>query len=115
MCPALAPLRAAPPTPLMATPYPPLPIVDFSAPPPRADADAAFDPASPSPTSTTAETVLCDSCDTPIVGEPAGEGVYLWSRGGELIYEPAPLCERCALALNASALADLGPEEEEEG
>jgi hypothetical protein len=87
----------------MATPYPPFLIIDPDAPPPAAEAprDGAA--------------TLCDACDTPIEGEPAGEGLYLWSRGGELIYEPAPLCEGCALAVNASANADAGAEEEEEG
>ncbi len=89
----------------MATPYPPLPVFDFSGPPPGA--------AAPSDRPAPAEAPRCDACDTPIEGEPAGEGVYLWSRGGELIYEPAPLCEGCAIALNASALAEFGPEEEE--
>lgn len=97
----------------MATPYPPLPIIDFDAPPPGAPSDDDLGPASPAALGPDA--LRCDACEAPIAGEPAGEGVYLWSRGGELIYEPAPLCERCAFAINASALADLGPDEEEEG
>ncbi|HEU4409196.1 MAG TPA: hypothetical protein VFS43_28315 [Polyangiaceae bacterium] len=88
----------------MATPYPPYFLVDPDAPPPGSGA-----PCAPPP-----ET-RCDACDTPIEGEPAGEGVYLWSRGGELVYEPAPLCEGCALAVSASANADAGDEEEEGG
>lgn len=90
----------------MATPYPPLLISDPNAPPPGAEGPC-IDP--------TAETTRCDACDAPITGEPAGEGLYLWSRGGELIYEPAPLCENCALAVSASANADAGAEEEEDG
>lgn len=91
----------------MATPYPPLPVIDFDAPPPGAP--------EPSSAPTGAETSRCDVCDEPIAGEPAGEGVYLWSRGGELVYEPAPLCEQCALAVHATALADLESDDEEEG
>jgi hypothetical protein len=90
----------------MATPYPPLPIFDLNAPPVGAEMPADGQASG-------AASVRCDVCDEPIAGEPAGEGLYLWSRGGELIYEPAPLCEGCALAVNVRAGSDADIEEEE--
>lgn len=59
---------------------------------------------------------LCDACDQPIEGEPAGSGLYFWSRGEEepRIEEP-PLCESCATAIGVTALRLWDSEEEEEG
>ncbi len=59
---------------------------------------------------------LCDACDAPIEGEPAGSGLYFWSRGADepRIEEP-PLCEACALAIGVTALRTWDTEEEEEG
>lgn len=55
----------------------------------------------------------CDVCDTLIAGAPAGEGVYLWLRGGTPHFEPAPLCPSCATAIGIASLRQI--EEEEEG
>jgi hypothetical protein len=59
---------------------------------------------------------LCDVCDEPIEGEPAGSGLYVWSRGEDAprIEEP-PLCEACATAIGVTALRTWDDEEEEEG
>jgi hypothetical protein len=56
----------------------------------------------------------CDACNLPIEGEPAGMGVYLWVRGGQPIFEPAPLCETCAIAIGVT-VRRLQEIEEEEG
>ena len=48
--------------------------------------------------------VVCDACGEPIVGEPAGLGVYLWTRGDEVRSEDAPLCAACATAIGMTAL-----------
>lgn len=56
---------------------------------------------------------VCDACGQFVVGEPAGHGAYLFSRGTELRREDAPLCEFCALAISAAAFS--GTEIEEEG
>lgn len=59
---------------------------------------------------------LCDACDQPIEGEPAGSGLYLWSRGeDEPRVEEPPLCESCATAIGITALRLWDSEEEEEG
>ena len=57
----------------------------------------------------------CDACDRLIVGPPAGEGVYLWTRGEDPRYEPAPLCDACATAIGVASLRRLEEEEEEGG
>lgn len=57
----------------------------------------------------------CDICESLISGLPAGEGVYLWTRGDEPHYEPAPLCDACATAIGVSALRGFDEEEEEGG
>lgn len=59
---------------------------------------------------------VCDVCDAPIEGEPAGSGLYVWSRGDDTprIEEP-PLCESCATAIGMTALRGWDTEEEEEG
>jgi hypothetical protein len=60
--------------------------------------------------------LVCDACDTPIDGEPAGSGLFVWSRGEDRprIEEP-PLCESCATAIGVTALRTWDTEEEEEG
>jgi hypothetical protein len=59
---------------------------------------------------------LCDACDQPIEGEPAGSGLYLWSRGeDDPRFEEPPLCEACATAIGITALRLWDTEEEEEG
>lgn len=60
-----------------------------------------------------AQSPVCEACDTPIEGEPAGSGLYFWSRGGELRFEEPALCEACALAIVATALRRFEIEEEE--
>jgi hypothetical protein len=62
------------------------------------------------------EPVRCDACDQPIEGEPAGHGLYFWSRGEDAprVEEP-PLCQNCATAIGLTALRVWDTEEEEEG
>jgi hypothetical protein len=55
----------------------------------------------------------CDACDEPIEGEPAGHGLFLWSRGDEMRVEEPPLCGRCATAISVTALSAWSVEEEE--
>jgi hypothetical protein len=65
----------------------------------------------------------CDACGAPLpdARESAddagfgvrGEGVYLWTRGGEARVEKAPLCAECASAIGMTALARWEIEEEE--
>jgi len=47
----------------------------------------------------------CDSCGKSIEGEPAGHGLYVWTRGEEVRYEEPPLCSSCANAIGLAALA----------
>jgi hypothetical protein len=47
----------------------------------------------------------CDSCGKRIEGEPAGHGLYVWTRGDEVRYEEPPLCSSCANAIGLAALA----------
>jgi hypothetical protein len=42
-----------------------------------------------------------------------GSGLYIWSRGGEIVYEEPPLCAVCGTAIGMSALARWEIEEEE--
>lgn len=60
-----------------------------------------------------ASEVWCDACNEPIEGEPAGRGLYVWTRGDEVRYEEPPLCARCATAIGVTALATWSVEEEE--
>jgi hypothetical protein len=55
----------------------------------------------------------CDACDEVIEGEPAGHGLYLWTRGGEIRLEEPPLCGNCATAIGVTALQSWSVEEEE--
>ena len=55
----------------------------------------------------------CDVCDEPIEGEPAGRGLYMWTRGDEVRFEEPALCEGCATAIGVTALAQWSLEEEE--
>ena len=57
--------------------------------------------------------LFCHACDTLIEGEPAGSGLYVFVRGGEVHYEEPPLCERCSLAIGVTALVRWAEEEEE--
>ena len=47
----------------------------------------------------------CDSCGHWFDGEPAGAGLFLWTRGEEVRYEEPPLCSSCANAISLAALA----------
>ncbi|WP_437485995.1 hypothetical protein WME75_02375 [Sorangium sp. So ce1014] len=55
----------------------------------------------------------CDVCDAAIEGEPAGRGLYVWSRGDELRIEEPALCGGCAVAIGMTALSAWNVEEEE--
>jgi len=55
----------------------------------------------------------CDACNHPIKGEPAGHGLYMWTRGDEVRFEEPALCGRCATAIGVTALAAWAVEEEE--
>jgi hypothetical protein len=67
------------------------------------------------------EAPKCDVCGVPLDDEGdddegvalAGSGLYIWSRGGETIYEETPLCASCSTAIGVSALARWEIEEEE--
>ena len=80
----------------MASRFPPLP-------PRTSDADAARAP-----------TFECDACGKKVEGEPAGHGLYVWTRGDETRYEEPPLCSRCANAIGLAALAQWELEEDGE-
>jgi hypothetical protein len=58
--------------------------------------------------------LVCDACSKPIDGEPAGSGLYVWTRGDEVRYEEPPLCEKCANAIGLAALAQWEIEEDED-
>ena len=55
----------------------------------------------------------CDACDDKIVGEPAGRGLFLSTRGDEVRYHEPVLCLHCATAIGLRANLDLEIEEEE--
>lgn len=55
----------------------------------------------------------CDACDGPLEGEPAGRGLYMWTRGDEVRFEEPALCDDCATAIGVTALANWAIEEEE--
>jgi len=57
----------------------------------------------------------CDVCGERFEGEPAGSGLFIWSRGTEVRYEQPPLCEECASKVTIGALLAWENEEEEEG
>jgi hypothetical protein len=57
----------------------------------------------------------CDSCSGEFEGEPAGSGLFIWSRGDEVRYEEPPLCQECASKITLGALMSFGDDEEEEG
>jgi len=56
----------------------------------------------------------CDACGRPIEGEPAGSGLYVWTRGEEVRYDEPPLCSKCANAIGLAALAQWEIEEDED-
>jgi hypothetical protein len=57
----------------------------------------------------------CDACGNSFDGEPAGAGLFLWTRGEEIRYEEPPLCEQCASRITVGALLKWDTEDEEEG
>ncbi|HEX9296175.1 MAG TPA: hypothetical protein VF881_10075 [Polyangiaceae bacterium] len=57
---------------------------------------------------------VCDGCGKSVDGEPAGHGLYVWTRGDEVRYEEPPLCARCANAIGLVALAQWELEEDGE-
>jgi len=73
---------------------------DFVPAPPAPLADAGYD---------------CDMCGQHFSGEPAGSGLFLWTRGEERRIEEPPLCETCAQNVTLDALTRWVVEEEEEG
>lgn len=60
-----------------------------------------------------ANTYRCDACGQQVRGTPAGRGLLLFPRGDEVLREEPPLCEKCALAINLTALHRFVEEEEE--
>jgi hypothetical protein len=66
------------------------------------------------PSSGAGKTLVCDACGETIEGEPAGSGLYVWTRGEEVRYEEPPLCRKCANAIGLAAVAqwDLGEDED---
>ncbi len=60
-----------------------------------------------------ASELRCDACDEAIEGEPAGRGLYMWTRGDEVRFEEPALCEGCATAIGVTALMSWSVEEEE--
>ena len=62
-------------------------------------------PTVPADVDTKRETFECDSCGKRTEGEPAGRGLYIWTRGEEVRYEEPPLCSSCANAIGLAALA----------
>lgn len=57
----------------------------------------------------------CDACGRSFEGEPAGAGLFLWTRGDEVRYEEPPLCEDCASEITVGALVKWDAEDDEEG
>ncbi len=57
----------------------------------------------------------CDACGQWFEGEPAGSGLFLWTRGDEVRYEEPPLCEACASEITVGALLKWDAEGEDEG
>jgi hypothetical protein len=61
------------------------------------------------------KTYECDACGRSFAGEPAGAGLFLWTRGDEVRYEEPPLCEECASEITVGALVKWDAEDDEEG
>ncbi len=55
---------------------------------------------------------ICDICGSPIEGEPAGRGLYVWKRGEERRFEEPALCASCSVDIGVSALNVWRVEEE---
>lgn len=54
----------------------------------------------------------CDACGKRVTGEPAGHGLFVWTRGNEVRYEEPPLCDECAKVIGLAALAQWELEED---
>jgi len=50
------------------------------------------------------EPMVCDGCGLPILGEPAGRGMLIWTRGEQVRVEQPPLCEACARAATVAGM-----------
>jgi len=61
---------------------------------------------------TDSEKVRCDACGDEIDGDPAGSGLFLWTRGEEVRYEEPPLCEQCAYAIAVGGMLTFEADEE---
>jgi hypothetical protein len=57
-------------------------------------------------------TTSCDVCERAIEGEPAGSGLYFWTRDGDARWEEPALCARCAPAIGMSAHKRFTSEDE---
>ena len=57
----------------------------------------------------------CDVCGQHFEGEPAGAGLFMWTRGDEVRFEEPPLCQECAEGVTQGAHTRFDIEEEEEG
>jgi hypothetical protein len=62
----------------------------------------------------------CDVCGDRLFNDDedpdtalTGSGLYIWSHGGQIVYEEPPLCASCGTAIGMSALARWEIEEEE--
>jgi len=55
----------------------------------------------------------CDRCGKQFEGEPAGSGLFIWTRGDEVRLEEPPLCSDCAETVTLDALTRWEVEEEE--
>ena len=58
---------------------------------------------------------ICDGCGQQFDGEPAGSGLFMWTRGDEVRFEEPPLCQECSQNATLDALTRWDVEEEEEG
>jgi len=85
----------------------------MSLPPPPRAIYLSSDRPPPAPAIEEDPGLRCDVCEQFIEGDPAGEGVYLWSRGDDLYRERAPLCLDCATAIGVTALRAFEEEEED--
>jgi hypothetical protein len=55
----------------------------------------------------------CDVCGGHFDGDPAGSGLFMWTRGDEVRFEEPPLCDGCAQNVTLDALTRWEVEEEE--
>ncbi len=80
------------------------------------DRDVAFSTASHEILFVEVTAPRCDVCQTPLHAEDDddhGAGMYVWSRGGDVTREDAPLCKTCSGAIFASALGMIDFDDEE--